>query len=116
MHLNRRGKELVSKQLASEIWKLSATEEIPPISLGWKVVQEQVVSSYALAHETRKADNDYLMEELKIVPDKLVVGDKYVVDYPVDEPKAEPDKQVIEDQHVKETSVTFVNSLNCGSH
>jgi hypothetical protein len=31
MHLNRKGKGLVSKQLASDIWKLSATEEIPPI-------------------------------------------------------------------------------------
>jgi hypothetical protein len=40
MHLNRRGMGLVSKQLASEIWKLSATVEIPLISLGWKVVQE----------------------------------------------------------------------------
>jgi hypothetical protein len=45
MHLNRRHKGLVSKQMASKIWKLSATEEIPPISLGWKAVQEQVVSN-----------------------------------------------------------------------
>jgi hypothetical protein len=87
MHLNRRGKGLVSKQLASEIWKLSATAEIPPVSLGWKAVEDQVVSSHALVHETRKADNDYLMDELKIVPDKLVVVDKHVEDYPMDEPK-----------------------------
>lgn len=78
------------------------------------MVQEQVVSSFALVHETR-ADNDYLMEELKIVPDKLAVEDKYVVDYPVDELKIKPDKLVIEDQHVRENSVTSVKSLNCGT-
>jgi hypothetical protein len=33
MHL-RRGKGLVSKQLASEIWNLSTTEEILPVTLG----------------------------------------------------------------------------------
>jgi hypothetical protein len=32
MHLNRRGKGLVPKQLASEIWNLSAAEEMPSIS------------------------------------------------------------------------------------
>jgi hypothetical protein len=46
MHLNRKGKGLVPKQLASEIWKLYATIEILPISLGWKVVQEQAAPSY----------------------------------------------------------------------
>jgi hypothetical protein len=50
------------------------------------VVQEKVVSSYALVHETSRAGNDYLMEELKIVPDKLAVEDKYVVYCPVDQP------------------------------
>jgi hypothetical protein len=40
MHFNRRGKGLVAKQLASEIWNLSAAEEMPPISLGWKAVRE----------------------------------------------------------------------------
>jgi hypothetical protein len=34
MRLNRRGKGLISEQLASEIWKLSTTVEIPPISWG----------------------------------------------------------------------------------
>jgi hypothetical protein len=101
--------------LASEIWKLSATEEIPPISLEWKAVQEQVVSSHALVHETREADSDYFMDELKIIPDKLVVVDKHVEDYPRNKPKIELDKQVIEDQHVKETNVTSVNLLNCGT-
>jgi hypothetical protein len=115
MHLNRRGMGLVSKQLASEIWKLSATEEMPPISLGWKAVQDQVMSSLALVHETRKAHNDYLMDELKIVPDKLVVEDKHVDDYPMDELKNKLDKQVIENHHVKETSVTSVNLMNCGT-
>jgi hypothetical protein len=113
MHINRRGKGLVSKQLASEIWKLSAAEEIPPISLGWKAVQDQVVSSHALMHETRKAENDYLMDGLKIVPDKLVVVDKHVADYPMDESKKKLDIQVIEDHHVQETNVTSVNLLNC---
>jgi hypothetical protein len=32
------------------------------------------------------------MDELKTIPDKLVVKDKYVVDSPIDEPKTEPDK------------------------
>jgi hypothetical protein len=89
MHLNG-SKGLVSKQLASEIWKLSATEKILPISLGWKAVQEQVVSSHALVHETRKTDNHYFMDELNIVPDKLVV-DKHVEDYPKVKPKTELD-------------------------
>jgi hypothetical protein len=115
MHLNRRGEGLVSKQLASEIWKLFATEEIPPISLGWKVAQEQVVSSLALVHETMKVNNGYHTEELKIVPDKLAVEDKYVVDYPQNELIIVPDKQVTEDQHVKETGITSINSLNCGT-
>jgi hypothetical protein len=30
------------------------------------------------------------INELKTVPDKLVVEDKYVVDYPIDELKTEP--------------------------
>jgi hypothetical protein len=92
-----------------------ATEEIPPISLGWKAVQEQVVSSHALVHETRKVDNDYHVDKLKIVPNKLVVEDKRVADYPMDEPKNKLDKQVIKDQRVKETSVTSVNLLICGT-
>jgi hypothetical protein len=70
---------------------------------------------HALVHETRKAENDYLMDELKIVPDKLVVVDKHVADYPTDEPKTELHKQVTGDQHVKGTSVTSVNLLNCGT-
>jgi hypothetical protein len=71
---------------------LSAAEEMPAISLGWKTVQEQIVSHCALVPETRKADGDCLMEELKFVPDKIVVEDKCVVDYPIDGPKTEPDK------------------------
>jgi hypothetical protein len=53
------------------------------------------------------------MDELKIVPDRLVVVDKYVADYPMDEPKNELDKQIIGDHHVKETIVSSVNLLNC---
>jgi hypothetical protein len=82
MHLNRRGKGLVAKQLASEIWNLSAAEEMPPISLGWKTIQEQIVSSCALVLHARKAEDDRLVDELKTVPDKLAVEDKYVIDYP----------------------------------
>jgi hypothetical protein len=37
------------------------------------------------------------------------------MDMSVDEPKNELDKQLIEDYHVKETSVTSVNLLNCGT-
>jgi hypothetical protein len=90
MHLNRRGKRLVAKQLASEIWNLSAAEEMPPISLRWKTVQEQIVLGCAVVVEARKSEGDCLMDELKTVPDKLV-EDKYVVDYPIDKPKTEPD-------------------------
>jgi len=43
MHLNGQGKRLVSKQLASEISKLTAINAIAPISLGWKVEQEHMV-------------------------------------------------------------------------
>jgi hypothetical protein len=38
MQFNSRGKRLFSKQLNSEIWKLFATEEMPPITLGWRVI------------------------------------------------------------------------------
>jgi hypothetical protein len=71
MHLNRRGKGLIAKQLASEIWNLSAAQEMPPISLKWKAVQEQILSSCALGLEAGKAEG--LIDELKTVPDKLVV-------------------------------------------
>jgi hypothetical protein len=29
-------------------------------------------------HETKKANNDYLMDELKIIPDKLVVEEQHI--------------------------------------
>jgi hypothetical protein len=48
-------------------------------------MQEQIVSSCALVLEAGKAEGDCLMEELKTVPDKLVVEDKYVVDYYIDQ-------------------------------
>jgi hypothetical protein len=51
-------------------------------------MQEQIVSSCALMLEAGKAEGF----ELKTVPDKPVVEDKYIVDYPMDEPKTEPDK------------------------
>jgi hypothetical protein len=85
MHFGRRSMGLASKQLTSEIWKLFVTVEIPPINLGWKVVQEEVVSSHAPVHETRKVDNDHSMNELKIAPDKLPIKDKYMVDCPIEE-------------------------------
>jgi len=90
MHLNGRGKRLVSKQLASEISKLTATEAIAPISLGWKVDQEHVVLSNVTNNETEIVCNDNPMKELKY----------------------EADKQVIKDQHEKETSGVSVTSLN----
>jgi hypothetical protein len=92
MPLNRRGKGPVAKQLVSEIWNLSAAEMMPPISLGWKNIQEQIVSSCALVLKAGKAEGDCLMDELKTVPDKLVVEDKYVVDCPIDKLNTEPDK------------------------
>jgi hypothetical protein len=85
MHLNRRSKGLDTKQLASEIWNLSAAaEELSPISLGWKAIEEQIVSSCALVLKAGKAEGDCLMAELQTVPNKPVVEDKYVADYPVD--------------------------------
>jgi hypothetical protein len=42
------------KKLASEIWNLSAEEGVLPISLGWKTIQEQIVSSCALVLEAGK--------------------------------------------------------------
>jgi hypothetical protein len=42
--------------------------------------------------EVGKVEGDCLMDELKTVPDKLVVEGKYVVDYPIDETKTQPDK------------------------
>ena len=45
MHLNGRGKRRVSKQLASVISKLTAVEAITPISLGWIVDHDLVMSN-----------------------------------------------------------------------
>jgi len=90
MHLNRRGKGLVSKQLVSEIFKLTA---IPSINLGWKVDHEQMGSSNVVNNETVIVDNDNPTNELKDVTDK----------------------QVIEDQYEKEISIISVNSLNSGT-
>jgi len=90
MHLNGRGKRLVSKQLASEISKLTVMEAIAPISLGWKEDQDQVVLSKDTYNETEIVGNDNPMKGLK----------------------DDADKQVIEDQHEKETSGISVNSLN----
>jgi hypothetical protein len=104
MHLNRRSKGLVAKQPASKIWNLSAAEEMPPISLGWKAIQKQTVSSCALVLEAGKTEGDCHMDELKTVPDNLVGEDKYVVDYPIDELKTEPDKLYISTTKAVKTS------------
>jgi hypothetical protein len=64
---------------------------MPPINLGWKTIQEQIGSSCALVLEAWKVEGDCLMDELKTVPNKLVVEDKYEVDYPIEQ-KTEPDK------------------------
>jgi len=93
MHLNRRCKGLVSKQLVSEIFKLTPIEAIAPISLGWKVDHEQMVSSNVVNNET------------------VIVGN----DNPTDKLKDVTDKQVIEDQYEKEMSIIFFNSLNSGT-
>jgi len=84
---------LVSKQLVSEIFKLTAIEAIPPISLGWKVDHEQMVPSNVVNNET------------------VIVGN----DNPTDELKDVTDKQVIEDQYEKEISIISANSLNSGT-
>jgi hypothetical protein len=66
---------------------------MPPVSLGWKTIQEQTVSSCAMVLEAGKVECNCLIDELKTVPNKLVVEEKYVVvDYPIDKPKTEPDK------------------------
>jgi hypothetical protein len=44
------------------------------------VVQEQVVSSLALMHETRNVDDDH-SREFKFVRDKPAIEHKYIVDY-----------------------------------
>jgi hypothetical protein len=93
VHFNSRGKRLVSKELTTEIWKLTATDEMPPITLGWRVIQDQVVSSHAQVLETRKMDNVNSIE-LTIVPDKLAI------DYPIGEPLTVPDEKSIETRHV----------------
>jgi hypothetical protein len=39
----------------------SLHEQMPPISLGWKAIQEQVVSSCALVLEAGKAKSDFVL-------------------------------------------------------
>jgi hypothetical protein len=87
MHLNRRGKGLVSSLLASVIWKLTAIEASAPISMGSKVEQEQVELSSVVENESAMVVNDNPMDELK--------NEVY--------------KQLIEDQHENEISVISVN-------
>jgi hypothetical protein len=93
MHLNRRGKGLVSKQLAFEVWKLTTIEATAPISLGWKVEHEQMVSSKVVDNETVTVGNDNPMDALKI----------------------EVDKQAVKDQQEIVISVNSANSLNIGT-
>jgi hypothetical protein len=95
---------------------LSVKEVIPPISLGWESLQEQVIPSNSLVQETRKVDNEYSMDEFKTVLNKLVVEDKYVKDYPMDSlSKSESDKRVIDDHHLNVMGGNPVNSLNSGT-
>jgi hypothetical protein len=65
VHLNRTGKRPVSKQVASEIWNLSATGNI---SHYFGMEGGTGTNSIKLC---RKADNDHLMDELNIVSDRL---------------------------------------------
>jgi hypothetical protein len=51
---------------------LGLGEETPAITLGWRVMHEQVVSRHARVFETRKKDN-VNSTELTIVPDKLAI-------------------------------------------
>jgi len=76
MHLNGRGKRLVSKQVASEISKLTVMEAIAPISLGWKEDQEQVVLNNVTYNETEIVGNENPMKVLKDEADKQVIGDQ----------------------------------------
>jgi hypothetical protein len=80
----------VHMKLDAYVRNLSA-EEMPSISLGWKAIKEQTVSSCAPMLEAGKAEGDCLMDELKTLPDQLV-EDKYVTDYPIHKQKTEPDK------------------------
>jgi len=81
MHLNGRGKRRGSKQLAPVISKLTAVEAITPISLGWIVDHDLVMSNNVTTNETEILGNDGSMKE----------------------PKDEADTQITEDQHVKMT-------------
>jgi hypothetical protein len=57
MHLNRKGKRLVSKQLAHETATLTATEEKTPSGIGLKVDQDLVGLKIASSNVTIRNDN-----------------------------------------------------------
>ena len=65
MHLNKRGKGLVSKLLALEIMKLKELKKTTPIRLGWKVEQKQVATSEMAVTEARIMYHDILLDNLK---------------------------------------------------
>ena len=65
MHLNKRGKGLVSKLLALEIMKIKELKKTTPIRLGWKVEQKQVATSEMAVTEARIMYHDILLDNLK---------------------------------------------------
>ena len=64
MHLNKRGKGLVSKLPALEIMKLKELKKTTPIRLGWKVEQKQVATSEVAITEARIMYHDILLDNL----------------------------------------------------
>jgi hypothetical protein len=47
LHLNAVGKEIISKQMASLIYKSVGNKEEPPLSLKWKAVQTECIVTMA---------------------------------------------------------------------
>jgi hypothetical protein len=75
MHYNRRGKRLITKQVVSEISKLTAKREVVPISLGWLMDIEQVCPiSLMNPVEAPRSNEESMVESQEIVDSWTVVS------------------------------------------
>jgi hypothetical protein len=75
MHYNRRGKILITKQVVSEISKLTAKKEVVPISLGWLTDTEQVGPiNFVNPVEALRCNEESMVESQEIVDPRIVIS------------------------------------------
>ena len=74
MHYNRRGKVLITKQVVSEISKITAKREVVPISLGRLTDTEQLDSISFVNPVEMMGSNEEFMDESQELVDSWTVA------------------------------------------